>query len=306
MKGRRGSDLPTIAMISDFGTWDAYAGIVKGVISSIAPSARIIDLSHEVPPGDVRSAAFMLWQAAPFMPQGTIFLAVVDPDVGTERRAIAVSFSRFTFVGPDNGLFTFLSLRDAEYRGVRIASTEHGLPGAGSTFHGRDVFAPAAAHLAAGLPITALGVEVEGLARLPLPRLESLPEGRLRGEVLRADRFGNLVTSIGFLRTREDSIRYESWLAPRTQYPASRKRYSASRKQYPASRDAEYSFKTAASLRARLSGGVEIPFRRTYGEVPPGEPLAYIGSDGLLEIAVNKGNAAAELSVSAGMEVSLH
>ena len=299
MKGRRGPDLPTIAMISDFGTWDAYTGIMKGVISSIAPSARIIDLSHEVQPGDVRSAAFMLWQAAPFMPRGTIFLAVVDPDVGTERRAIAVSFSRFTFVGPDNGLFTYLSLRDAEYRGVRIASTEPGLPGAGSTFHGRDVFAPAAAHLAAGLPITALGVEVEGFARLPLPRLESLPEGRLRGEVLRADRFGNLVTSIGFLRTREDSIHYESWLAPR-------KRYSASRTQYPASRDAEYSFKTAASLRARLSGGAEIPFRRTYGEVPPGEPLAYIGSDGLLEIAVNKGNAAAELSVFMGMEVSLH
>ncbi len=283
MKMRAGPELPTIAMISDFGTGDAYAGIMKGVILSIAPRVRIIDLTHEVPPGDVRSAAFMLWQAAAFMPRGTIFLAVVDPDVGTERRAIAVSFSRFTFVGPDNGLFTYLPLRDAEHRGVRIDSTEYGLPGAGSTFHGRDVFAPAAAHLAAGLPITDLGAEVEGLARLPLPRLELLPEGRLRGEVLRADRFGNLITSIGFLRMQGDSIRYESWLAS----------------------GKEHKFKAAAGLRARLSGGVEIPFARTYGEVPPGEPLAYIGSDGLLEIAVNKGNAAAELSVSAGRGVPL-
>ncbi len=296
---RRGQS--TIAMVSDFGTKDAYAGIMKGVILSIAPSARIIDLTHEIPPGDVRSAAFMLWQAAPFMPPGTIFLAVVDPDVGTERRAIAVSFSRFTFVGPDNGLFTYLPLRDAEYRGVRIASTESSLPvpGAGSTFHGRDVFAPAAARLAAGLLITDLGVEVEGLARLPLPRLELLPEGRLRGEVIRADRFGNLITSIGFLRPQGDSIRYESWIASRKQYPASRK-------QYPASSGMEHKFQAAAFLRARLSGGVEIPFAGTYGEVPAGEPLAYIGSDGLLEIAVNKGNAAAEFSVSTGAEVFLY
>jgi S-adenosylmethionine hydrolase len=130
---------------------------MKDVIAQITPEARLIDLTHDIPPGDVRTAALRLWQAGPFMPRGTVFLAVVDPGVGSDRRAVAVSTDRFACVGPDKGLFTFLLGQAGRADSVEISSGSGMIEPGSTTFHGRDIFAPAAARLAAGAPLANLG-----------------------------------------------------------------------------------------------------------------------------------------------------
>jgi len=276
-----------IALLSDFGSRDVYVGVMKGVIGRIAPQARLIDLTHEIPPGDVRQAAFRLWQAFPFMPPGTIFLAVVDPGVGTTRRPLAVRCQGFTCVGPDNGIFTYLLEGRNDVRAVEISQLDALLEGAArtksGTFHGRDLFAPAAGLLAMGTDLEKLGREAPDLVRVPLPRLlYSDFEKTVHGQMLLADRFGNMVTSIGVLVSTGDVVRLEPWLpgCPRLTLPASR-------------------------LRVRLGNGTELPLLRTFAQAPSGAPLAYIGSDGLLEIGVNEGSAADLLTLAPGSQVSL-
>jgi S-adenosylmethionine hydrolase len=277
----------TIALLSDFGTRDVFVGVMKGVIAQIAPQARLIDLTHDIPPGDVRTAALRLWQAGPFMPRGTVFLAVVDPGVGSERAAVAVSTDRFTCVGPDNGLFTFLLAQASGARAVAISSHTGQIEQGNDTFHGRDIFAPAAARLAAGTPLTELGPEISGLTRLAYPRLELLAQGAdpssVRGEILLADLFGNIITSIGILRYTRNALRLEPWVpeCPGTHFPL-------------------------VGLRARLGSYADIPLVRTYGDVPQGSPLAYVGSNGLLEIGVNRGSAMEMFPIAPGAEVLLH
>jgi S-adenosylmethionine hydrolase len=277
----------TIALLTDFGTRDVFVGVMKGVIAQIAPHARLIDLTHDIPPGDVRAAALRLWQAGPFMPRGTVFLAVVDPGVGSDRAAVAVSTDRFTCVGPDNGLFTFLLAQAGEARAVEISS-DAGQAGLGSsTFHGRDIFAPAAARLASGARLAELGPAIKELKRLAYPRLELLgqsekaPRG-VRGEILLSDHFGNLITSIGVLRYTRDALRLEPWVpgCPTTSFALS-------------------------GLRARLGTSTDIPFVRTYSDVPRGSPLAYVGSSGLLEVGVNDGRAIDLFQTVTGAEVLL-
>jgi S-adenosylmethionine hydrolase len=180
-----------IALLTDFGTADPYVGIVKGVIASIHPEARVIDICHELPPQSVGAACRMLSVAAPHFPDGTIFLAVVDPGVGTARRPIAARTDRHIFVAPDNGLLSFA--RPAE---IRILDREElFLRPVSSTFHGRDVFAPVAARLAAGLPFREVGSRVRSMRRLTLPR-PVRKGGALVGHVVWIDRFGNAVTDI--------------------------------------------------------------------------------------------------------------
>jgi len=254
-----------VDFLSDFGLEDPYAAIVQAVLEARAPGVRVRHLAHGLPPGDLRRAAYALFEALPYLPLGAVLLAVVDPGVGTRRRAIAAEGRRF-YVGPDNGLFTLAWLLDPPHRafllenlpppkpqGVRPLS---GWAPGGHTFHGRDLFAPAAAHLALGLPPEGLGPEVpvESLIRLPL----NLSPGPT-GEVLTFDRFGNAITTL---------------------------------------------------LSAPLGGWVEVAGRRlrvlrTFGEVQEGEALAYMGSAGLLEIAVNRGSAREALGLKEGMPVRL-
>jgi S-adenosylmethionine hydrolase len=275
----------TIALLSDFGTRDVFVGVMKGVIAQIAPRARLIDLTHDIPPGDVRTAAFRLWQAGPFMPRGTIFLAVVDPGVGSERAAVAVSTDRFTCVGPDNGLFTYLLAQAGGARAVEIRSDAAQAERGSSTFHGRDIFAPAAARLASGAGLAELGPAVRELKRLAYPRLELLGQvtdpSSVRGEILLSDHFGNLITSIGVLRYTRDALRLEPWIpeCPGTRLPL-------------------------AGLAVRL-GSMDIPIVRTYSDVPRGSPLAYVGSTGLLEVGVNGGRAIDLFQTVTGAEVLL-
>jgi S-adenosylmethionine hydrolase len=185
-----------LTLLTDFGTADYYVAAVKGTVLRLAPGAVLVDVSHEVPAGDVETAAFLLGAAAPSFPDGTVHLAVVDPGVGSGRRILAARTSTALFLAPDNGLLTpFLApfLEGAEVRAVE--RRELFLPGPGQTFHGRDRFAPVAAWLLRGEPMEGLGPAIADPVRLPSspPRREG---ARIRGRVIHVDRYGNLVTDI--------------------------------------------------------------------------------------------------------------
>jgi S-adenosylmethionine hydrolase len=179
-----------ITLLTDFGTRDSYVGELRGVLLTRAPGAVLADIGHDIPPGDIRSAAYVLGRYRDAFPPGTVHLAVVDPGVGSPRAALALRSEGRYFVGPDNGVFT--PVLDAAEKVVRLAVPE----GASVTFHGRDVFAPAAAALATGAPLDRLGEEpLAPPVRLPGPRLERRGRETI-GEVIYVDRFGTLVTNL--------------------------------------------------------------------------------------------------------------
>jgi S-adenosylmethionine hydrolase len=187
--------MPIITLTSDFGLADGYVGIMKGVILGICPEARLVDLSHDIAPQNVAQAAFVLTHAAPYFPAGTIHLAVVDPGVGSSRRPIVVQTSHALFVGPDNGLFTY-ALTEEGCQAWELICPAFWLPQVSRTFHGRDIFAPVAAHLARGVPPWQLGRPVADLVRLPLAEPGRCADGRITGQVIYTDRFGNLITNV--------------------------------------------------------------------------------------------------------------
>lgn len=267
----------TIALLTDFGLSDVYVGVMKAVILRRAPHALFIDLTHEIAPGDVRDAAFKLWQAHSFLPSGTIILAVVDPGVGSGRRALAAGTPDFLCVGPDNGIFTFLLAGRTDTRAVEIPA--HG--SASATFHGRDVFAPAAARLAAGEALSDLGPALAAPVAVPLPVLRIQGDG-LEGEVVSVDRFGNAVTSIGCLRGSARGLRLEPWI--------------------PSCAPTDL---RGLPSHARLEDGTELPVVRTFSDAAEGAGLACVGSSGLLEIAVSRGSASEIFHLRPGAPVTL-
>ena len=232
-----------IALLTDFGHQDPFVGIMKGVVAGIAPEARVVDLCHDIAPQDIRGGAFALRQAAPYFPDGTIFVAVVDPGVGTGRRALVTRTKRHLFVGPDNGLLSWLPDPILEARSAE--APELFLPRVSSTFHGRDVFAPLAAHLAAGAEFKAVGPAVRDARMLPWPD----------EEIVAFDRFGNAITS---LKKKAARVRYK---------------------------------------------GHEIQVVRTYADAKEGEPLALMGSSGLIELSVRNGSFAAQFDAKRGDKV---
>lgn len=240
-----------VTLLTDFGYRDSYVAEMKAVLLSMAPSARLVDISHEVPPGDVLAAQYILARTWARFPSGSVHLAVVDPGVGTDRRAIAAGSGGHYFVGPDNGLFTPV-LEGATVVELPVPET------AAPTFHGRDVFAPAASRLASGEPLERLGALVESPVRLSPPK-PVRQEGCVEGSVIYVDRFGTLVTNIG------------ADLA-----------------------------QGAAAVEIR---GIRVPMRRTFGDVAPGELVAFVGSGGTVEIAVRDGAAAAKLGAGIGEPV---
>ena len=178
-----------ITLLTDFGTSDSYVAEVKGVLLSLAPGAQLVDISHDIAPGDIRAATFVLSRAWPRYPTGTVHLAVVDPGVGTARRALAAEAAGHHFVAPDNGLLSSLPA-DARFVSLPVP------PGAAPTFHGRDVFAPAAAALATGAALATLGSPVSDPTRTPIPEPRFQENGSVTGEVVHIDRFGTLITNI--------------------------------------------------------------------------------------------------------------
>jgi S-adenosylmethionine hydrolase len=188
---------PLITLLTDYGHRDVDAGVLRGVILGIAPEATVVDLSHEVAPQAVVEAAFLLDSAAAYFPWGTIHLCVVDPGVGTERRIVCARTARATYLAPDNGLLARILERDPPAHLISVENPAYFLPKVSTTFHGRDILAPVAAHVANGLDPRELGAELTELKPLPVPRPRELSPGLLAGEVIHVDRFGNLVTNVG-------------------------------------------------------------------------------------------------------------
>lgn len=244
-----------ITLTTDFGTTDTYVAQMKGVIAGIALDARVIDATHGIPPQDILAGAIALDALVDAFPDGTIHVAVVDPGVGSDRAAVAVKTERFTLVGPDNGLFTMVLDRYPPTAIVSLTNTDYHRDKVSQTFHGRDIFAPAAAHLANGVPIKQLGEPATTLVHLNIPQPEVSPDG-LIALTLTADHFGNLITNL----TRD---RYDQWLVSTGSQSAT------------------------VSVKKHKIG----PVRQTYAEVQPGEPVAYFGSSGRLELAIRNGSA---------------
>ncbi|MCX7669480.1 MAG: SAM-dependent chlorinase/fluorinase [Anaerolineae bacterium] len=184
-----------ITLTSDFGLRDGYVGTMKGVILSMAPHARLVDLTHEIEPQNIRQAIFVLAHAAPYFPPATIHVAVVDPGVGTARRPLLVTTPRARYIGPDNGIFT-AALDEEGAQAWALDQPAYWLPRLSRTFHGRDLFAPVAAHLANGVPPERLGRPVDDPVRLAWPQPLRHADGHLTGEVIYVDRFGNLISNI--------------------------------------------------------------------------------------------------------------
>ena len=251
-------------MLTDFGTKDYFVAAMKGVILSINPKAAIVDITHEIPPQDVWTGAFVLKSAYKWFPRGTIFLAVVDPGVGTERAPLIIKTRRYFFVGPDNGLLSLAAEEDGVEELYVITMS---LPHASSTFHGRDVFAPAAAYLSLGVEPSMLGTPTIRWKKLtmPKPRLEN---GVLHVNVIYIDRFGNAYTSAG------DEI-YQI-----------------------ASVGDKLCVETPA-------GEALATFVKSYGYAQPGEAVMLVNSEGYLELAISMGNAAAKYGLRPGQELKI-
>ncbi|MBC2607608.1 SAM hydrolase/SAM-dependent halogenase family protein [Pelagicoccus albus] len=246
---------PLIAILSDFGEKDWYVASMKAVIARICPQARTIDITHQIEPGNVRSAAFVLSQCYTDFPKGTIFLCVVDPGVGTERKPIVHWDGDYSFVAPDNGILSLLNpgmCRTYEIEPLRFDSQTRG----SNTFHGRDVFAPAAAMIAKGQNLESFCTRLPKFNHegVEFPEVLRLPMG---GAVLYFDQFGNGITSLRLSR-----------ISPKPKGVV-------------------------------LESGDHIPFGTSFSSVPKGKPVAYLGSGGFLEIAVNLGNARVALNLEA-------
>lgn len=266
-----GMAAPIIAFLSDFGTTDWYVAAVKGVLLRIIPEARVVDISHEVPPGDVRAGALVLANARESFPAGTVFLAVVDPGVGTRRKPVALRADGCLYVGPDNGLFAPLLRPHApdDFAAHELTNAYLFREMVTHTFHGRDLFGPVAGHLAAGSPLEKCGpgLEAAELHGLPWPEPRNLPhEHGVEGEVVYIDHFGNAITNLSKAELG----------------------------------DAHDPAHLSVSLKPE-----HVPMGNTFGDVPKGSPVAYFGSTGALEIAVNGGRADHVLSLEVGNKVDL-
>jgi S-adenosylmethionine hydrolase len=187
---------PIITLTTDLGLTDAYVAEMKGVILSINPEAKLVDICHTIKPQNIIQAAFVLSRAYPFFPQGTIHVVVVDPGVGTERRAIILRTKSASFVAPDNGVLSYVIGQSSAWEAVAITRPQLWRPTVSPTFHGRDIFAPVAARLSLGLPIADFGEVITSVTTLPLPQPHQAADGSIIGHVIHIDSFGNLITNI--------------------------------------------------------------------------------------------------------------
>jgi S-adenosyl-L-methionine hydrolase (adenosine-forming) len=257
-----------IALLTDFGLMDEYVGVLKGVIRSINPAADIIDVTHGIAPQNVVAAGYTLKAAYGYFPAKSILVAVVDPGVGTERAIIAIRCAGYLFLAPDNGLLAPILAEITPEEGYRVENESLFRRPVSPTFHGRDIFAPVAAHLSQGLPLKALGHPLEFDKLQPLPVREPMvdPSGVLEGEIVGVDRFGNLITNIS-----------SQWLS------------------------------TIGTDRLDILLGDRIitGVARTYAQGAIGEILAVVGSRNCLEIAANGGSASDVLNMGQGDSVRI-
>lgn len=274
---------PIITLLTDFGEQDGYVGAMKGVMLGIQPDARLVDITHQIDPQNIRQAASVLSAVFPYYPPHTVHLVVVDPGVGSERDPIAVETPVGRFVAPDNGVLTFVLQGQPSWSAVRLDRPEYWLGEPSNTFHGRDIFSPVAAHLAKGTPLSDMGSPLEQITLLELPTLSITPHS-IRGEVVRIDHFGNLLTNIRHLQwINDDTIEFR-----------------------PENGDGPPKQITATKVQVMCGWHTLDRIQQTYSQVPQGRKLALVGSEGELEIAVNQGNAEEALSIKVGDPVTLH
>jgi hypothetical protein len=257
---------PVIALLSDFGTRDHYVGSMKGVILTICPDATLVDISHDVAPHDVLEGALELAASYRYFPVGTIFVAVVDPGVGSPRKGIAADTGDYRFVSPDNGLLTGVVREAPPKKVVELTERRYGRPTVSRTFEGRDRFAPAAAWLAKGIQLAALGRPLADLHRLDIPQ-PAVAEESIRGAVLRVDRFGNVITNV-------DRKTFEK-------------------------------FARDVRVQIMAGGGTVGRLVATYADIQSGEVCALFGSTDHLELSANSGSAADILGLTRGAIVEI-
>ncbi|MBW4601165.1 MAG: SAM-dependent chlorinase/fluorinase [Calothrix sp. FI2-JRJ7] len=253
-----------LTLLSDFGLSDIYVGVMKGVIARINPEIRVIDLTHQIPRQNIAAARFCLMSACPYFPDGTVHMAVVDPGVGGTRRAVAVEFAHGFLVAPDNGIISGVLSQSRAIRAVELTNPQYWrVPNPSHTFHGRDIFAPCAAHLASGVPIKTLGTEIDidSLVELDLPKCCYITTGAV-GCIQYIDIFGNLITNIP-----GSYVETETWYI--------------------------------------TVGDIKIKGGETYNSVPVGSAVALIGSEGWVEIAINRGNAQQQLNIQLAQTVEV-
>lgn len=258
---------PIITLTTDFGSKDPYVAEIKAVILSLSPDARIVDLTHEVDKFNTRMASYVLACAAPYFPKGTVHVVVVDPGVGTRRRALLIQTRNGFYVGPDNGVLTLAANDQGIEHVFEITNRKFMLSRISNTFHGRDIFAPAAAHLINGTKPEEFGPEIDKVSKPGFTRIvkrRNMPVG----EVLHVDGFGNIITN--FRKRELDSM----------------------------------DPKEVVNVRFR-STKLRLKLCKAYAEVGKGEALAIVGSHSFLEISVNQGNAAKKLKVKAGDKITL-
>ena len=255
---------PVITLLTDFGTKDHYVASMKGVILKINPRCRLIDITHQVTPHDIQEGAFVLFNAYSYFPTGTIHLAVVDPGVGGLRKPVLLVTENYYFVGPDNGLFTMIAQKERVKQIIVLDKQKYHLSEISATFHGRDVFAPVAAHLSLGIKPIALGHKIDSLEGLGFER-PVIKEGKLLGEIIHVDVFGNLVSNID-----EREL---------------------------------FQFIQGRPFVIRVGGRTIRGMKKGYWEGKKDEPVALFGSGGFLEISVREGNAQKTLKVKKGDQI---
>ena len=255
-----------ITLTTDFGDESGYAGVMKGVILTVNPDCQIIDITHRVSQQDVEEAAFLLNNSFSYFPEHSIHVVVVDPGVGSERKPILVETDKYWFVGPDNGVFSFMFLMEGFKKVWEITNESYFLPEVSSTFHGRDIFAPVAAHLSLGVSAEELGKELKGFVMLKdlEPKVEA---GVIKARVVYADHFGNLISNI--------------------------------------SKDLFSRLVADKSFNISVGGEMIQKLSLSYADVRDGEVLALFGSSQWLEISVKNGNCQKELDIKKGAEINI-
>ena len=262
--------MSVITLLTDFGTDDEYAGLMKGVILSIDPSVTIVDITHQIDSQDIVQAAFTICSVYHYFPEGTVHLIVVDPGVGTERGLLALKLKNHVFIAPDNGVLTLL-LKEKNVSSLNlITNSNYFRTSVSPTFHGRDIIAPVGAHIAGGLAVNELGpaIDVQNAVCLDNIGARCTENGDLKGQVVAIDHFGNLITNIN-----SEQLAECLHAGPQEE------------------------------IRIKIRSNVVKGLSETYASVGSNTPLALIGSRGYLEIAINGGNAAQHLKVEKGENV---
>ena len=257
---------PIITLLTDFGTKDSYVASIKGVILSINPHCLVVDITHQVSPHDIQEGAFILANAYSYFPKGTIHLSVVDPGVGGIRKPILIVTQDYFFVGPDNGLFTFVAQREKVKQVVALTKKKYFFSKISSTFHGRDIFAPVAAHLSLGIKPNVFGYETNSLKELRFQK-PAIKEGKLLGEILHIDAFGNLVSNID-----EGKL---------------------------------FQFIQSYPFTIRAGEKTIRGLKKGYWEAKKGELIALLGSGGFLEVSVRQGSAQKVLKAKRGDAIQI-